>query len=79
MPTYTVINKTTGEHTDHFCNWEELQDMLKTDPNLTQKLNTPGFVSDHMSTLRRAGDGWSDVLKGIKKGAGSKSTISNFK
>ena len=79
MPTYTVINKSTGEETEHFCNWSELQDMLKEDPNLTQKLNTPGFISDRMSTMRRAGDGWNDVLKGIKNASGPNNTINNLK
>ena len=53
--------------------------MLKEDPNLTQKLNTPGFISDRMSTMRRAGDGWNDVLKGIKKASGPNNTINNLK
>ena len=38
MPVYTVINKTNQEHTEVFCSWNELQEMLKDD-NLTQNNN----------------------------------------
>ena len=35
----------------------------------------PGLVSDSKSALTRAGSGWNDVLKGIKKGSGRSNTI----
>jgi hypothetical protein len=35
----------------------------------------PGLVSDSMSTMRRAGSEWNDVLKGIKKASGRGNTI----
>ena len=31
-----------------------------------------------MSPIKRAGSGWNDVLKGIKKAAGPKSTIEHY-
>ena len=31
-----------------------------------------------VSTIRRAGSGWNDVLKGIKKAAGKKSNIDHY-
>lgn len=38
-------------------------------------LETGGLVSDSKTPLRRAGSGWNDVLKKIKKGSGQKNTI----
>ena len=37
--------------------------------------SAPGLVSDSMSTMRRAGSEWNDVLKGIKKASGKNNTI----
>ena len=74
MPVYTVINKTTKEHTEVFCSWNELQEMLK-DNNLTQALALPKIVHDTGSLLARTSDGWKDHLKEIKKGSGRSNTI----
>lgn len=74
MPVYTVINKTTKEHTEVFCSWNELQEMLKDD-NLTQALSLPKIVHDTGSLLARTSDGWKDHLKEIKKGSGRNNTI----
>lgn len=38
-------------------------------------LETGGLVSDSKTPLRRAGSGWNDVLKKIKKGSGRSNTI----
>lgn len=35
----------------------------------------PKLVSDSKTPLRRAGSGWSDMLKKIKKGSGRSNTI----
>ena len=74
MPVYTVINKTNQEHTEVFCSWNELQEMLKDD-NLTQALSLPKIVHDTGSLLARTSDGWKDHLKEIKKGSGRRNTI----
>jgi hypothetical protein len=36
---------------------------------------TGGLISDSKTPLRRAGAGWNDVLKKIKKGSAKKNTI----
>ena len=77
MPTYTVIDKTTGKETTHVCKYSELEEMLQSNPNLQQKLTTPGFVPSSMSTLRRAGSGWNDLLGRIKKNSGRGNTVNN--
>jgi hypothetical protein len=38
-------------------------------------METGGLVSDSKTPLRRAGSGWNDVLKKIKKGSGRSNTI----
>jgi len=38
-------------------------------------LETGGLISDSKTPLRRAGSGWNDVLKKIKKGSGRKNSI----
>jgi hypothetical protein len=35
----------------------------------------PKLVSDSKTAMRRAGTGWNDVLKGIKKASGRDNTI----
>jgi len=38
-------------------------------------METGGLISDSKTPLRRAGSGWNDVLKKIKKGSGRKNSI----
>ena len=76
MPTYTLINKETREEVDtEVIPWSKLQEFLEANPQWTQKLTTPGFISDSKSIHRRAGTEWQDMLKKIKKQSGSRSTI----
>ena len=75
MPTYTIVNKKTEEEFDVFMTWTELQEMLKENPDLNQKLTTPGFVQAAKTPLRQAGEGWRDHLKRIKKTSGRGNTI----
>ena len=70
MPTYTIVNKKIEEEFDVFMTWTELQEMLKENPDLNQKLTTPGFVQSAKTPLRQAGEGWRDHLKRIKKTSG---------
>ena len=75
MPTYTMHNKDTGETKDMFMSVAERDVFLSENPQWEQSLITPAFVSGSMSTLRRAGHGWKDVLGRIKGGAGEGHTI----
>ncbi len=68
MPTYTLRNKKTHERSEIFCNWNELKEMLKKDPNLVMMLTTPKIISGIGSVSgRHTDDGWKDTLKQIKK------------
>lgn len=74
MPTYGIRNKKTKEEYEVICSWNELQNILE-DEDLEQMLSTPKFVTDSMSTLRRAGSNWQDLLGRIKKGSGKDNNI----
>lgn len=75
MPSYTIKRKSTEEEWDVVCTWEELQEILKEDSDLTQKLAAPRTVSGVGGVLSKTDDGWKDVLKKIKKSAGRGNTI----
>ena len=75
MPTYTMKNNVTGEEKEMFLSLSEREAFLNKNKDWTQKLNTPGFVSDTKSTFKRAGDGWKDVLQKVKSGSGKDNTI----
>ena len=49
--------------------------VLDADDYLIQVLGAPSLVSDTKSTLTRAGQGWQDLLKTIKKNSGRRNTI----
>ena len=74
MPTYTFIDKKTKEEKEIFCTLAEREEMLKSG-NYEQKITIPQFITQHGSTLNKTSDGWKDVLKGIKKGAGKGNKI----
>jgi hypothetical protein len=42
---------------------------------VTRVFEMPALVSTSPDILKKAGSGWNDVLKKIKKGSGSKNTI----
>lgn len=42
---------------------------------ITRVFEMPALVSTPPDILKKAGSGWNDVLKKIKKGSGSKNTI----
>lgn len=74
MPTYTMINKATGEETEMILSFAE-RDELLAKGEYTQKLNTPKIVTHVGGTLKQTSDGWKDLLKNVKKGSGKDNTI----
>ena len=75
MPSYTLRNIKTKKELDVFCSWTELQDILKEDNNLVQKLAVPKIVSGVGGVLSKTDDGWKDNLKRIKSASGKNNTI----
>jgi len=48
---------------------------VEENPHLRQIIGTPGFISQHGSTIGKAGSEWRDKLKEIKKKSGRGNTI----
>ena len=74
MPTYTMINVSTSEEKEMILSLAEREELLSTG-EWKQKLNTPNFVTQHGSTLNKAGDGWKDVLRKIRSGSATDNKI----
>jgi hypothetical protein len=64
----------TKEEFDVTCTWSEMQDLLKENPNLIQKLSTPKIISGRMGGMK-VPDGFTDLKKQIKKNSGRGNTI----
>ena len=80
MPTYDIQNKKTGEVKEIFCSYNDKEKALKKEGKDWEYLvSAPGLSYEGaVSPIRRAGSGWNDVLKGIKKAAGPKSNINHY-
>jgi len=74
MPTYTMINVSTGEEKEMVMSMADREEFL-ADGAYKQKLSTAKFISQHGSTQNKAGDGWKDVLRRVKSGAGRDNSI----
>ena len=73
MPLYTIKNIKTKEAWDVECSWNELQEMLKTDNDLTQKLSMPKIVGGVRDP--KTPDGFKDHLRRVKQQSGKGNTI----
>ena len=75
MPVYTVKDTSNDEYTEVNMSYEAFKEYLKENANLQQVFKMPATVSGSISAHRRAGEGWQDVLKNIKKNSGKKNSI----
>jgi len=57
MPTYTLVNKNTGEEFEEFCTWDELEEFLKKNTDFKQKVSAPALVGDHIGGVGPKVDG----------------------
>ena len=79
MPTYDIQNKKTGEVKEIFCSYSDKEKALKQEGKDWEYLiGAPGISHDTINTIKRAGSGWNDVLKGIKKASGKNNTIEHY-
>lgn len=75
MPTYTMINISTGEEKEMILSLSEREELLATG-EYKQKLTTAKFISSTDGWARKqAGSGWNDVLNKVKKGSARNNTI----
>ena len=75
MTTYVFRNKETDEIVEYEMKMSELDQFKEDNPNLQIQLQPLSAISDHKSTLTRAGSDWQDHLKRMKKGSGEGNTI----
>ena len=66
MPTYTFINKTTGEVVEKFCSLAEREEFLK-DTEWFQSLAAPPQGDPIKLGITRTPDSFNDLLKNISK------------
>ena len=75
MPSYTMINKKTGEEQEMVLTLAERENLLSKG-EWKQKLSTAKFISGHGDVARRqAGSEWNDILKKTHKNDGKHSKI----
>lgn len=75
MPVYTVRNDSTEEYYEVNMSYEDFKKLLEENDHLRQVFKMPATVSGSVSAHRRAGEGWQDVLKNIKKNSGKNNSI----
>ena len=63
-----MIDLETNEEKEMVLSLSEREELLATG-KYKQKLSTAKFISQHGSTINKAGDGWKDVLGKISKGS----------
>jgi len=77
MPIYTIANTKTKRRKEIICSYDELREMLSKYPELVHEIMPVQTVTESSAvggTLKKAGDGWNDLLKSIKKSADKKLT-----
>lgn len=68
MPSYTLLNKDTGEYIDVVMSINEKEEYLKTNTNMTQVIVKAPSIGDSIRLgLRKPDDAFRDRLKEIKK------------
>jgi len=75
MPVYTIRNNETEETMNVKMSYKDFQDFLHSNPEYSQIFKMPATVSGSVSAHRRAGEGWQDILKKVKKSSGKDNTI----
>lgn len=76
MPIYTFRRKDDPEleEFDVSCKYEEMLKLCE-EYGFERVIKPAQFISQHESTLKKAGTEWQDKLKSIHKNAGRRSTI----
>jgi len=76
MPVYTLEDAVTLAQWDVICSYEELQELLGRDPNISQTLSTPKIISGRAGNKdTKVPDGFKDLQKRIKAGSGKGNTV----
>lgn len=79
MPTYSFINKQTGEEFDISMSMSELDSYKSNNPHLEQTITSaPALADPSRLGLRKPDSGFRDVLKRIKKASGRSNKINTW-
>ena len=80
MPTYDIRNKKTGETKEVFCPYADKEKELKKHgKDWEYVVGLPNYQQgDSVNDIKKAGSGWNDVLKSIKKASGKDNTIEHY-
>ena len=66
MPTYSFLNKDTGEQFDKFLRFSEREEFLKTNTNIQPVITAPAILSGvSTSKQNRVPDGFKEVLSKV--------------
>ena len=76
MPIYTLENKETQETWEVNMSYEQLKITLNNDQQLRHVIKPIKIAANAgQSNISKAGSGWQDVLKEVKKSSGRRSNI----
>ena len=76
MPIYTLENKETQETLEVNMSYEQLKITLSKDQRLRHVIQPIKIAANAgQSNISKAGSGWQDVLKEVKKSSGRRSNI----
>ena len=76
MPIYTLKDTKTQDEWDVQMSYDDLQIVLDENPEFLHVIKPIKTApTSGSSNLSRAGDGWKDVLKEVKKNSGRRSNI----
>jgi len=75
MPTYTLVNDKTGEEKDMFCSYDELQLFLMDNLDWYNKPVAPAVITSTGNVINKTSGDWKDLMKKMKKEAGSGNNI----
>lgn len=79
MPTYSFINKETGEEFDIMMSMSELDSYKVNNPQLEQTIKSaPALADPTRLGIRKPDSGFRDVLKRIKKASGRGNKINTW-
>ena len=80
MPTYEIQNQKTGEVKEVFCSYNDKEKELKKHgKDWIYLIGAPGLsYQGAVSNIRKAGTGWNDVLKQIKKNSAKDNNIEHY-
>lgn len=79
MPTYSFINKQTGEEFDIMMSMSELDSYKASNPHLEQTITSaPALADPTRLGMRKPDSGFRDVLKRIKKASGRNNKINTW-